>query len=362
MLAEAPARVALLATGGTISSRASASGARAQDRAEELIAAAELHRESVEVEAHDLAVENSFNFGFSDLAAIAREVARLSSRDDVDGVVVTHGTDTMEETAAILALTHQGETPVIITGAQRSADQSDTDGPRNLRDAVLTAASPATRGRGVMLLFAGTLHAGWGVRKHHTLAVQPFAHVSGGLLGRVQQGRPQYYAVSDPLPQLPLPSVSFEKLRVDLVMAYPGADGLLINAAREAGADGIVVAGQGAGNPGRSMVRAIEDAVQAGVLVAVGTRAFAGEAAPIYGGGGAVDARTAGASLLTDVPVTQARLLLALLLDHSSLAEARAQLESWQTSGRGVVRRQKKEPHMQDKSGAQWELAPLNLQ
>ncbi|WP_044494357.1 asparaginase [Nesterenkonia massiliensis] len=332
-------RVVVIATGGTIASRSSDSGARAQDTGEQLLEQSGLEDSELDLESQDIAVTNSFNFDLGDLVAICSAVAHATSREDVHGVVVTHGTDTMEETLAILALTHRGETPVVLTGAQRSPDQADSDGPRNLRDAVRTAASDSARGRGVMLVFGGAIHAAWGTSKQQTLAMQPFEHRSGGVIGRMYGHAPYFFSTPEApgQRQLQLPSEGFARLRVDCILSYPGADGALLKASLAAGAQGAVIAAHGAANPGKHLVHAIEHAVEAGMLIAVGSRASAGAVAPIYGGGGAVDAVAAGAHLLGDIPVTQARILLALLVDQGTVEQARAALDEWTTPFRDLT-------------------------
>ncbi|MCH8561850.1 asparaginase [Nesterenkonia sp. YGD6] len=327
-------RIVVLATGGTISSRqSSAGGSSAKDSAADLISALSAHGlddfgAGVELESEDVAVQNSFNFSLADLSRIAHEVARILRREDVDGVVVTHGTDTMEETLALLGFTRDDPRPVVLTGAQRSPDHPDSDGPRNLHDAIHTAASPASRDQGVLLVFGGEIHSALGLRKNHTLAPQPFGHRSAGALGAVVGSGTSYFAQALTPEPLPLPNAAFEDQRVDMVLGYPGADAALMHAALEAGATGVVVLGAGAGNPGVPLTDAIAQATAQGVLVGLGTRTGAGPVAVIYGGGGAVDAVAAGAVPLSDLPATQARILMALLLSAHSPSQARDQLDA----------------------------------
>lgn len=332
-------RIVVLATGGTIASRRSPDGgSRASDTAADLLAAldqsglGELRGRdggSIVVDTQDVVVQNSFNFTFADFTRISAAVVGALGREEVDGVVVTHGTDTMEETLAVLGLTHDDPRPVVLTGAQRSPDHADSDGPRNLHAAITTAADPGSRGQGVLLVFGSEIHAALGVRKEHTLRAQPFGHVSGGPLGALIEGRPRYFARAPQRKPFPQPDTRFEAQRVDMVLSYPGADGALIRGAVEAGAHGVVVLGAGAGNPGTELVSAIQEATDRGVLVGLGTRTGSGPVGVIYAGGGAVDAVAVGAVPLGDLPGTQARVLMALLLSMNPPDEAGRMLNVW---------------------------------
>ncbi|WP_166429985.1 asparaginase [Nesterenkonia sphaerica] len=328
-------RIVLLATGGTISSRESAAGgSRASDSAAQLMATLRARSTvdlitEIKIETQDIAVENSFNFTFADLARIEAASRNILRRDDVDGVVITHGTDTMEETLALLALTHDDVRPVVFTGAQRSLDHTDSDGPRNLRDALAVAASPASRSHGVLLVFGEEIHAAIPLRKTHTSLMQPFQSPRGGALGRVVDGKPQYFNEPRKKPALDEIAWNLREPRVEMILSYPGADGALIRSALEAGASGLIVLGTGAGNPGSAMVEAIREAVRAGVVVGLATRTLGGSVAPIYRGGGAIDALEAGAVGLGDLPGTQARVLLALILSAYPRDQARERLEQW---------------------------------
>lgn len=308
----------LLGTGGTIASRRVPSGgSKATDSGTELIAAVGDLDADITVEVHDVLAVNSFNLELRDLRSISDAVADALCRDDVDGVVVAHGTDTLEETAALLDLVHDDPRPVVLTGAQRAADAPDTDGPRNLRDALVVAASPDSRGRGTLVAFAGEVFSALGLRKAHTIAPQPFANVLGGPIGRVRD-RPEYAFRPEARAPLARPAAAFDAIRVDILLAYPGADATLLDAAVRAGARGVIVLGSGAGNPGARLIDGIVRASAAGVVVGLGTRTGAGPVAPLYAGGGAVDAVHAGAVPLGMLPATQARILLALLLAEAS--------------------------------------------
>ncbi len=272
----------------------------------------------------------SFAAGLDDLAALARTVRAVAAEHD--GVVVTHGTDTLEETAALLALTHDRVTPVTVTGAQRPFDDPAPDGPVNLDAALRWAA----HGRpGVTVTFAGQVLPAIGVRKVHTAALAAFAAPGRGPLASVDAAGVREHAVAPdaallgpapaasassdsasagPAPADPARADPPETLpRVDVVAQYVGADAHALDAAVAAGARGIVVAGFGAGNATPAVVAAARGLLERGVPVAVASRTGAGPVEGLYAGGGAELAR-AGALFAGDLSPWQARLLLAVAL------------------------------------------------
>jgi L-asparaginase len=296
-------RLALLATGGTIATRATSEGRAVAVTAKDLLGAAD-GVPDVEVIAVDAAGRLSFAATLDDLAALARTVRETCA--EFDGVVVTHGTDTLEETAALLALTHDGATPVTVTGAQRPFDDVAPDGPANLGGALRWAA----HGRpGVTVTFAGRVLPAIGVRKVHTAALAAFAAADRGVLASVDGPVREHALVPDASlgdPPATLP-------RVDVVAQYVGADAHALDAAVAAGARGIVVAAFGAGNATPAVVEGARALLERGIPVVVASRTGAGAVEGLYAGGGAELAR-AGALFAGDLSPWQARLLLAVAL------------------------------------------------
>jgi L-asparaginase len=317
-------RIAVIGTGGTIASRWQGSGYAAEADGREVLDAAPVP-EGVEVRVVDLFSVNSARLTTAHQFQLLRTVHEVLEDPSVDGVVVTHGTDTMEESAFLLDLHHRSRRPVVFTGAQLPLDSTDGDAAGNLYDALLTAASGEDVG--VVIAFAGLVHAARGTLKVHTLDAQAFADPSGMPLGRVKFGevvwnRPKARRHKP----LPLPSPPQPMPRVDVVMHHADADPVLFDAALNAGARGVVLVGTGAGNATPEFVAAVRRAVDAGVLVAVSTRVPAGRVAPIYTGGGAVDLEAAGAVLTGTLRAGQARIAVLAALLASDDTDGRARV------------------------------------
>lgn len=310
------AHVVLLATGGTISSRGSdaSGGAVASDTGEQVFAS--IGRPAAHpVRVVDVFRKGSYLLTVDDMLAICARIREALADPQVLGVVVTHGTDTMEETAYLAELTHDDDRPVVFTGAQQAADSSTPDGPGNLAGAIAVAGSPAGRGKGVLVVFAGTIFPAAGVRKCHTTRAEAFANPDFGTAGTVSEaGEVSLRAVRHLTGALPLPAGGAASPRVDLVAVYPGADTTLLRSSLQAGAAGIVLQGTGTGNANREICRAVAAATAAGVVVVTSTRVEAGAVVPIYGDGGGGDLRAAGAISSGLLRPSQSLVLLSLLL------------------------------------------------
>ncbi|MCA6093778.1 asparaginase [Streptomyces sp. SCA3-4] len=309
-------QVVVISTGGTIASRWQGSGFAADARGGDVLATAAVP-DGVTVRVVDLMSVNSARLTTRDQLALLRTVHEVLADPAVDGIVVTHGTDTLEESAFLLDLHHHDPRPVVLTGAQRPLEARDGDGPRNLHDALLAASSAALRGHGVLVAFDGQVHAARGTIKVQTLAADAFAHPSGSPVADVKDGHVLVRRLPERPEPLPLPTADAPLPRVDIVTHHCDADPLLLNAAVQAGARGIVLVATGAGNATPEVVAAVEAAVARGVLVALTTRVPAGPVAEIYTQGGAVDLAAAGAVLTGTLRAGQARIaVLAAALAH----------------------------------------------
>jgi L-asparaginase len=256
---------------------------------------------------------------------LARRIDDTLRRSEVGGVVVTHGTDTMEETAYLADLLVASDKPVIFTGAQRSADEPDSDGPRNLLNAIRAAASPAAARLGAMICFNEELHAARDVTKVHASAVQTFQSYDHGKLGAIDGER----VVIDRRPAArPRYRVDRIEPRVPLIKLALGMDALPLDAALSHGAKAMVIEAFGLGNATVDVADGVGRAVRAGVPVVITSRCPAGRVKPVYGGGGGGrDLEDAGAIYAPGLAGVKARILLMVLLaDAPAMPELRRRL------------------------------------
>jgi L-asparaginase len=280
-------RVEIVTTGGTIASRIDpATGAAVPAvRADELLAVVPRLGEIAGLRTTEFCLESSWNVTPGMMCDLARTIGALQADPATVGVVVTHGTDTMEETAFALDLLLPAETPVVLTGAMRNASLPGADGPRNLLAAVRVAAQPAARGVGALVVMNDEVHSARHVTKTHASALDTFASPSRGPVGRLDSvGLTVHWHPRRPPP---LPIAAAEP-RVHLLECAAGADPALLRAALATGARGLVVAGSGAGNVYREWEAPMREAIDAGVPVVLATRCGAGRVVPEYGapGGG----------------------------------------------------------------------------
>ncbi|WP_101380214.1 MULTISPECIES: asparaginase [Kitasatospora] len=309
-------RIVVISTGGTIASRWQGTGFAADARGDEVMATAAVPT-GIEVEVVDLFSVNSPRLTTVHQLTLLETVHQVLADPAVDGIVVTHGTDTLEETAFLVDLHHHDPRPVVFTGAQLPMDAADGDGPGNLHDALVTAAT--VRDLGVLIVFDGKVHAARGTVKTQTVAADAFADPSGSRVGDVGFGRVCVLQTPERPAPLPLPVQPAVAPRVDVVVHHSDGDPVLFNAAIDAGAQGVVLVATGAGNATPEFVDAVAAARAQGVLVALTTRVSAGAVTEIYTHGGAVDLVAAGAVPTGTLRVGQARIaVLAALLAETA--------------------------------------------
>ncbi|SDC49205.1 asparaginase [Actinokineospora iranica] len=267
-----PARVVLFALGGTIAMAGDAGVVPALSAAQLVAAVPGLADSGITVDVEDFRRVSGASLTFEDMAALS---AAIEDRLDAgaDGVVVTQGTDTIEETAYLLDLSHARPNPIVVTGAMRNPTLAGPDGPANLLAAVRTAASPTAADLGVLVVFADEIHAAARVRKTHSTSGATFRSPDSGPLGHVVEGTPRFLA--RPTHRSPLVRVDNPlPVEVPLVTMTLGDTGATL-AAIAGQVDGLVIAGFGAGHVPARAVEALAD-LAARVPVVLASRTGAG--------------------------------------------------------------------------------------
>ncbi len=302
--------VVILATGGTIAGTAAAStdttGYRAGALGIDALVAAVPALAERRIEAETVAAIDSKDMDIATWQRLAERVAHHVARAEVAGVVVTHGTDTLEETAYFLHRVLAPGKPVVLTAAMRPASALSADGPANLLDAVTVASDAAAYG--VTLAFAGAVWHPVGLRKLHTLQTSAFAGSDCGPVARLEGGAMRVFRAwpaGHPLGLAAIAAAPADWPAVDIVLNHAGADGRLVDAAVGAGARGLVVAGTGHGSVSERVEAALARARDAGVRVRRASRCAFGPVLPKDDG----DDEAAG-----DLSAVQARVALQLEL------------------------------------------------
>jgi L-asparaginase len=243
---------------------------------------------------------------------LSKTVNALLSDRKIAGVVVTHGTDTMSEGAFFLDLTVNSSKPVVFTGAMRDASDLSADGPINLYSAVVQASSQKGHNWGVTVTLNQSINSARDVYKENTTNVQTFTSGEKGFLGAVEKDKVLYFHNRSNILHLPLPA---NLPKVTLIKTFAGDDGSLVRAAVNAGAEGIVIEGVGAGNVNTNVYDAVKYALSKQVVVVITSQVTEGGVYPIYGDqGGGATLQKAGAILGGDLPSPKARILLMLAL------------------------------------------------
>lgn len=270
--------VYVLATGGTIASRHNQASLSGQQLIDAVPAIAKIAR----IQTEQVASVGSRDMTPAIWLKLALRINELQSRPDVAGIIVTHGTDTLEETAYFLDLTVAGTKPVVMVAAQRPASEPDSDGPRNLLDAVRVATSPEAVDKGVLVVLNGQINAARDVTKTHTSQVETFRSFEFGELGIADAETVRFYRA--PLRRQTIAVTAETKLpRVEIVYNYAGADGRLIRALLpEADLGGIVVAAVGLGNSTSGMTAAILEARKKNVPIVIASRVPSGRVFSLY--------------------------------------------------------------------------------
>lgn len=235
---------------------------------------------------------------------------------DADGVVITHGTDTMEETAYFLQLTLEKAIPVVLTGAMRSSNEVSADGLANLIAAVKTAASSEAADKGVLVVMNETIHSAQYVTKTNSGSLDSFQSRDAGPVGTVLKSGPHFFHT--PAQKSPIPLEHAKDVHIPILKVYAGMDGSLIN--QLSGCDGVIIEAMGQGNIPPLAAEALIDLIQKGVPVVITSRCGSGIVQPVYEyDGGGASLKKAGALFAGELTGQKARLklLAALSAGHN---------------------------------------------
>lgn len=261
----------VVGTGGTIASRydATLGGHVSAASAQELVSAVPELGDIADIRVIEHSNINSALMDTKTSFGLRDTLRRVLKDDAVSGVVVTHGTATLEETAYLMDLTVGADKPVVVTGAQRNSDEKDPDGPRNLLYAVKVAAHPESRGRGVMVALGSEIHAARDVTKVNPEVVTCFGARDGGPIGSVTKEGVTFFSMPERRVHLEVDSLKEE---VHIIRMAQGASSLLFRACVDAKVDGIVVEGTGGGNVNLPFYDGVCLALEAGIPVVAGIR------------------------------------------------------------------------------------------
>jgi L-asparaginase len=325
--------IGLLFTGGTISMKLDpATGAAVPALgADDILAQVRGLEEIAEIEVEDFSRLPGPHVTPEQMWRLARRASAWLERPDIDGLVITHGTDTIEETAFLLDLLLLTDKPVVMVGAMRTVSDVGWDGPANLLAAVRVAAAPAASGQGVLVVMDERILPAREVRKVHTESSASFTAPEFGPLGQVDAGqvlirrtvraRPSWRS-ADAEPGL---RVSRLDTRVSLLQTFTGMDDGLVKCVAATDTRGLALVAYGRGNVPPSIMPALESAIAGGLLVTVSSRCVAGRVSARYGyEGGGLHLRKAGAVLASDLTGAKARLLQMVALGTAkNTAEAK---------------------------------------
>jgi L-asparaginase len=278
--------IVLVFTGGTISMKhdATAGGAVPSLRGKDILDLAPGIDRIATLEVDDWGSYPGPHMTVERMWALRARLREHLARPEVEGVVVTHGTDSLEESAYLMARSLPTEKPVVFTGAMRTSSDLGWDGPGNLAAAVRVASAEAARGQGVMLVMYDRIHSALDVTKGHTAMLDAFDSPGLGPLGIVDDGVVIFRrSLPDNVPTIEPPSLGEP---VDIVYAWAGADSRLLVASAQA-ARGVVIAAMGRGNVPTEMLDGIDAFIRAGKPVVISSRSSRGRVGPTYGYPGA---------------------------------------------------------------------------
>ncbi len=246
---------------------------------------------------------------------LSKYISKLLSREDMAGVVVTHGTDTLEETAYFLDLTLKSSKPVVVTGSMRNSSELGYDGPANLAASICTIISDESRDRGVMVCFNDELYCASEVTKANSMSLDAFQSPNFGPIGIVDNNKVLFYRESIKKQHIDIKEL---ETRVDLIKCTAGMDAKFIDFCINKGSKGLVIEGFGRGNIPPEMVDRVKKAIDTGIAVVLTSRCYQGRVLDSYGyHGGGKELRNLGIIMADILPGQKARIKLILALSNT---------------------------------------------
>lgn len=308
-------KLLILHTGGTISMSEGQDGKVSPSAKNPLLTALEKLNHPAEL--HQEAVLNvpSPHITQSHWQLLKTRIEKGVNEQGFDGVVITHGTDTLEETAYFLDLALNVNAPVALTGAMRSSNELGSDGLINLQSAILVALSPESQDKGVMVVMNDEIHNAKFVTKTHTTNVATFQTPTFGPCGLVAKNRVIYFQHLDQYERYPI--AKLEKTNVQLVKAYAGMDSFLLEQLALSQCDGVVIEALGAGNLPPTCLAGVAALLNADIPVILVSRAFNGVTQDVYDYlGGGKQLKQQGVIFTTGLSGQKARIKLLVLLNQ----------------------------------------------
>ncbi|MBU9714262.1 asparaginase [Evansella tamaricis] len=307
-------RVAVITTGGTIASKHNKEG-RLNSGAmtgEELSEILDLPQD-IDIQIYSLLQKPSMHLTFEDLDDVRQKINSIFQDKDISGIVVTQGTDSLEETAYFLDLTVSDARPIVVTGSQRSPEQLGSDAFINLRHAIYSTCDNQLRNMGTVVVFNERVFAAKYVKKEHASNIQGFNSFGFGYLGIIDNDKLHLY--QKPIDNEKYPPKQKEIPSVEIIKCYLGSDDKFIKACITSNVDGIIIEGVGRGQVSPLMMEAIAEAVERGIHIVITTAAEEGEVYTTYDyKGSAFDLSESGVILGKDYDSKKARIKLIALL------------------------------------------------
>lgn len=311
-------KVAVVFNGGTISMKVDPKlkAAVPSLTGEEVMTMVTGIEEYAQIESYNFSNLPSPQMSPETMLELSKYIQKLLNREDITGVVVTHGTDTLEETAFLLDLTIRSEKPVVVTGAMRNGSELGYDGPANLAASICTVISNEAKNRGVLVCLNDDLNCASEVTKSNSMSLDTFKSPNFGPIGIVDSNEVIFYRDSIKKQHIETDKV---ESRVDLIKCAAGMDSKIINYCIEQGTKGFVVEALGRGNVPPLMVEGMQNAINKGIPIVLVSRCFQGRVLDSYGyHGGGKELRNMGVIFGDNLPGQKARIKLMLALSKTN--------------------------------------------